>query len=153
MRAGFFLWENFAAGSFLGNARGGLSWALKLRFEPGTRVGFESGLQSFWLSRVLREAGLQPEILSANEVRAKASRRGQKTDAKDAFEICDGLRRGIFVSSVFVPEPCICELRSMLSRRRFFVREMTRHTNASLAMLRKAGLFHSQRERLRTPPT
>ena len=38
------------------------------------------------------------------EVRQKARRIGQKCDRRDAFEVCDGLRRGIYTSIVYIPE-------------------------------------------------
>ena len=71
--------------------------------EHGTAVGMESGIQATWVSRLLRELGMEPVVINAHEVRAKARRQNQKSDCRDAFEICDGVRRGLYVSIVYVP--------------------------------------------------
>jgi len=108
---------------------------------PGTRkVGLESGPQAKWVSGVLSELGMRPVVIDAREVRAKARRINQKSDSRDAFEICDGIRRGIYTSIVYVPEPVIERLRQLLSRRRHFVRLCTSQVNAAKYLLRAVGL-------------
>ncbi|MFC1738345.1 transposase [Planctomycetota bacterium] len=104
------------------------------------RVGLETGPQSWWVSRVLSEPGMQPAIIDAREIRSKARRMNQKSDFRDAFEICDGLRRGIYTAIGYVPEPPIQRLRQVLSRRRHFVRQCTSQINATKYLLWSVGL-------------
>lgn len=102
-------------------------------------VGLETGVQAKWVARVLKQLELQPVVLDAREVRTKARRRKQKTDRRDAFEICDGLRRDQFVTRVWMPSEVIERLRSLLSRRRHFVRMRTAEVNATKFVLRQQG--------------
>ena len=94
----------------------------QVKAARGTVVGLESGIQATWVCRLLCELGMEPMVVSAHEVRAKARRQNQKSDGQDAFEICDGVRRGIYVSLVYVPPAQVDRLRRVLSRRRHFVR-------------------------------
>jgi Transposase and inactivated derivatives len=84
-------------------------------------------------------------IIDAREVRAKARRPNQKSDSRDAYEICDGLRRGIYSSSVHVPEAGIEKLRQILSRRRHFIRIKISQVNAAKHQLRAVGLGNLSR--------
>jgi transposase len=59
---------------------------------------------------------------------------------RDAFELCEGLRRGIYRSIVHVPRPEISRLRDTLSRRHHFVRLQAAQVGAVKALLRAAGL-------------
>jgi len=127
-------------GRFPTTREGMAQWILEQRFRLGTQMGLEAGVSSFWVSRFLKELGMEPVVLKANEVRAKARRLGQKTDARDAFEICDGLRRDIFVARVYVPDAGIQRLRDLLSRRRHLVRIGTRQINATRFVLRARGI-------------
>lgn len=112
--------------------------AMVRRFDlpPMTRIGLESGGQARWICHVLEKAGMAPEVLSPQEIRAKVHRRGQKTDRRDAFEICDGLRRDQFVSRVWMPSEAICRLRLALSRRRHFISIRTAQINAAKGLLK-----------------
>jgi transposase len=105
----------------------------------GTVVGLETGTQATWVARLLAAAGMEPVVIDAREVRAKARRRGQKTDGRDAFEIADGARRGIYVSIVYVPPVEVERLRKLLSRRRHFVKIATMEAGAARFLLRQAG--------------
>jgi transposase len=105
----------------------------------GTRVGLETGAQATWVARLLTAAGMDPAVIDAREVRAKARRRGQKTDGRDAFEIADGVRRGTYVSIVYVPPVEVERLRKVLSRRRHFVKVATMQAGAAKFLLRQAG--------------
>lgn len=107
---------------------------------PNTTVGMESGLQAFWAARLLLEMGLEPVVINAAEVRAKARRKRQKSDSRDAFEICDGLRRGIYDSIVYVPTRAVERLRMVLKVRAQYVRMRVQVVNAAKAKLRKLGL-------------
>jgi len=62
-------WTYYAAGL--------LGLLESLAAEPGTAAALESGTQAFWASRLLVEAGMEPVVVSAREVRAKARRRAQ----------------------------------------------------------------------------
>ena len=124
----------------------GFDHLLKVVAAPqGTQIALESGTQATWLSRLLEERGMKPVVVNAREVRAKARNKRQKNDRRDAFEICDGLRRGLWVSIVWIPPLAIDELRAILSRRRHFVGLATRQTNAVKFLLRRNGLGHLYR--------
>jgi transposase len=106
----------------------------------GTRIGLETGAQAAWIARLLTAEGMDPVVIDAREVRAKARRRGQKTDLRDALEIADGVRRGIYVSVVYVPPVEVERLRHVLSRRRHMVKIATMQCGAVRFLLRQAGI-------------
>ncbi len=115
------------------------------RLAPGTRVALETGTTAFYVARQLQALELVPVVIDAHEVRLKAQRPTQKSDRRDAFELCDGLRRGIYRSIVHVPPLPIGALRETLSRRRHFVRQQTSEVLAVKRLLRSAGLGHLSR--------
>jgi transposase len=125
-------------------------WVARAALPAGTRVVLESGTLAFFVSDVLTVAGLQPVVIDAHEVRAKARRRRQKSDRGDAFELCDGGRRDQYQAIVHVPTPALRELRELLARRRHFVRLQTAQCNAVKKALRARGLAGLARS-LRTP--
>ena len=108
----------------------------KHELKSGTRVCMESGTQAAVVCDALAERGLISVVVDAKEVRKKARRTGQKTDRRDAFEICDGLRRGIWDAIVYMPSPVVRRLRRILSRRRHFVRLSTQQVNAGRFLFR-----------------
>jgi transposase len=69
-------------------------WQEAQRLAAGTPVALESGTVAFFVARELTALGLAPSVIDAHEVRLKAHRPTQKSDRRDAFELCDGLRRG-----------------------------------------------------------
>ncbi len=105
-----------------------------------TAVALESGTMAFYVARRLTRLGLAPRVIDAHEVRAKALRPNQKSDRRDAVELCEGLRRGSYRSVVHVPPEPIEQLRETLGRRRHFVRLKTMQVNAVKRLLRAAGL-------------
>ena len=107
--------------------------------ETGTQVALESGTVAFFVADCLQELGLRPLVVDAREVRVKASRPLQKSDRRDARELCEGLRRGIYRSIVAVPPVPIRELREALGRRRHFVNTKTAQVNAVKRLLRSTG--------------
>jgi transposase len=113
---------------------------LKARVPVGTRVALESGTMAFFVARHLSRLGLDPLVVDAHEVRSKALRPNQKSDRRDAVELCEGLRRGIYRTVVHVPPEPIERLRETLGRRRHFVRVKTMQINAVKRLLRSAGL-------------
>ncbi len=115
---------------------------LRRRFElpDGTRVGLETGTVAFYVARLLARIGLAPLVIEAREVRLLARRANQKSDRRDAYEICDGVRRGRYQSVVHVPPEAITQLRETLGRRRHFVRVRTAEVNATKRLLRAAGM-------------
>jgi transposase len=113
-------------------------------------VGLETGTMAFYVARVLARLELDPVVIDAREVRLKAHRPTQKSDRRDAWEICDGVRRGLYRSIVHVPPVNISALRDSLSRRRHFVRLRTAEVNAVKRLLRAAGLGAVARRSLRT---
>jgi transposase len=122
-------------------SREGFQEMLKRIGAPaGSQVAQESGSQSFWVSGLMSELGMESYVIDAHEVRQKARRPRQKSDRRDAFEICDGFRRGIFVKFVYVPVREAQRLRVILSRRRHFVRICTAQINAAKSLLRSIGL-------------
>ena len=112
------------------------------RLGPGTAVALETGTVAFYVARELTRLGLKAVVIDAHEVRVKAQRPGQKSDRRDAFEICEGLRRGIYRTIVHVPSEEISRLRETLSRRRHFVWVRTGEINAAKRLLRAGGLGH-----------
>jgi len=111
-----------------------------LQAPKGTKIGLETGSQSWWVSRLLSGLEMKPVVIDAGEVRRKARRINQKSDRRDAFEICDGLRRGIYTSIVYVPDAPVLRLRRILSRRRHFVKVCTMQINGAKSVLRSVGL-------------
>ena len=111
----------------------------------GTPVALETGTVAFFVARELTGLGCEPVVVDAREVRLKAHRPTQKSDRRDAFELCDGLRRGIYRAIVHVPPRPVARLRELLSRRRHFVRLETAQVNAVKRLLRGAGLGHLSR--------
>ena len=82
----------------------------------GTSVGLETGTVAFYVARALQRIGLAPLVIDAHEVRIKAHRPTQKSDRRDAREICEGVRRGQYRSIVHVPPENITTLRDTLDR-------------------------------------
>jgi len=127
-------------GRFATTTDGLATMARELMLTKGTKVALETGCQANWVAGELGTLGLEALVIEAGEVRAKARRVGQKTDERDAFELCDGLRRGIYSSRVFVPEAGLQRLRRAVSRRRHFVRVTTQQINAAKFVLRSRGI-------------
>jgi transposase len=115
---------------------------MRARYElaAGTRVALESGTMAFFVARLLTRLELDPLVVDAHEVRAKALRPNQKSDRRDALELCEGLRRGSYRSVVHVPPEPIERLRETLGRRRHCVGLKTMQVNAAKRLLRAAGL-------------
>lgn len=110
------------------------------RLPPGTRVALETGAVAFFAARELARRGLTPVVVDAHEVRLKAHRPLQKSDRRDAFELCEGLRRDTYRAIVHVPPAAVLRLREILARRRHFVRLQSAQVCAVKALLRGAGL-------------
>lgn len=127
-------------GRILTSREGFLFMLKQLGANNGTMIGLETGTQAIWVSRMLVELGMNPVVIDAREVRAKAVRKNQKSDLRDALEICDGLRGGIYKSVVYVPPVEIEKLRRILSRRRHFVRICVMEINAAKYLCRGIGV-------------
>lgn len=121
-------------------AKGLADMIKRYKIPSGTRVALETGTQCHWAAEVLFQLGMEPVVVDAGEVRQKARRRGQKSDKRDAFEICDGLRRDQWTKIVWLPPTQIRKLREALSRRRHFVSACTREINSARFVLRSHGL-------------
>jgi len=134
-----------AQGKVSTSAEGFCELAEKLEVPEGTKVGLETGVQAMWVSRLLSGLGMHPVVVDAREVRQKARRIGQKCDRRDAFEICDGLRRDFYTSVVYVPPLEVQRLRQILSRRRHFVKVCTMEINGAKFVLRSVGLGQEAR--------
>jgi transposase len=115
-------------------------WHEAQQLPAATPVALESGTVAFFVARELTALDLVPSVVDAREVRLKAHRPTQKSDRRDAFELCDGLRRGIYRTIVHVPPRPVARLRETLARRRHFVRLETAQVNAVKRVLRGAGL-------------
>jgi transposase len=120
-------------------------WHEAQHLPAGTPVALESGTVAFFVARELSGLGCAPRVVDAREVRLKAHRPTQKSDRRDAFELCDGLRRGIYRAIVHVPPRPVARLRELLGRRRHVVRLETAQVNAVKRVLRGAGLGHLSR--------
>ena len=111
----------------------------KLSIPVNTKIGLESGIQASLVFGILKELELSPVVIHAFEVRRKARRQRQKTDKRDALEICEGIRRDIYDCIVYIPEVGILRIRELLSRRRHFVKISTMEINAAKFVLRQSG--------------
>ena len=120
-------------------------WYDAQQLPAGTPVALETGTVAFFVARELTALGCTPSVIDAREVRLKAHRPTQKSDRRDAFELCDGLRRGSYRAVVHVPPPAVTRVRETLARRRHFVRLETAQVNAVKRLLRGAGLGHRSR--------
>jgi len=109
------------------------------QLTPDTPVALESGPVAFLVVDYLTELSLRPVVIDAREVRVKASRPRQKSDRRDARELCEGLRRGIYRAIVSVPPKEIRAMRDAISRRRHFVKMRTGQVNAVKWLLRSKG--------------
>jgi transposase len=116
--------------------------ALKAQYgvPSGTRVGLETGVMAFYAARTLQNLDLHPVVIDAHEVRLKAHRPRQKSDRRDALEICEGLRRDIYRAIIHVPPDRIVQLRQTLALRRHFVRVQSAEVNAAKHILHSAGV-------------
>src|SRR5437870_7924285 len=70
-----------------------------------TPVALETGTVAFYAARELARVGLRPVVIDAHEVRVKAHRPRQKSDRRDAFELCEGCAAGSTARS------CMCRRR------------------------------------------
>ena len=93
---------------------------------------------------------VEKSVIRHTPVRRKAQRPSQKSDTRDALELCEGLRRGFYRSIVHVPSPAISNLRTTLSRRCHFIRIQTAEVNAVKRLLRGVGRNSGRRGSLRT---
>ncbi|MBN1961433.1 MAG: transposase [Deltaproteobacteria bacterium] len=128
-----------ASGEFETSGEAIKAFARKHKLSAGTRVGLETGTTTIFVARELAKAGLVPVVIDAREVRRKARRMRQKDDARDAFEICDGLRRDVYVSTVIMPEGDIQRIRDLLTLRSHFVRLRSAEVLSLKSALRKQG--------------
>lgn len=112
----------------------------KYSLEVGTLIALESGTMAFYSARILTACGMAPQVIDATEVRAKALRPNQKSDSRDALELCEGIRRDAYRTRVHVPPLEIESLRETLRSRRHFVSVKTMEVNAAKHELRREGL-------------
>jgi transposase len=119
----------------------------------GTAVALETGTSAFYVARALVTLQLAPVVVDAHEVRRKAHRPSQKSDRRDALELCEGVRCGLYRSIVHLPSAEITTLRTTLSRRRHFIRIQTAEVNAAKRLLRGAGWLTGTRTSLRSAPS
>lgn len=119
---------------------------LREHCPAGTPVALESGTVAFFVARHLTALGFVPAVIDAHEVRLKAQRPRQKSDRRDAHELCEGLRRDLYRTRIHVPPAAVAELRETLSRRRHFVRLQAAEINAAKRLLRTAGLAQLTRD-------
>lgn len=139
-----------ARGALDTTREGLLAWHAAHRLPPGTPVALETGTLAFFVADEVARLGLRPVVVDAHEVRLKAQRPRQKSDRRDAFEICEGLRRDSYRTLVHVPAPALRRLRELLAQRRHFVRVQTAQCNAAKRILRARGHARLVRS-LRTP--
>lgn len=126
------------------------AWQAVHSLAAGTPVALETGTLAFFVADEVARLGLRPLVVDAHEVRLKAQRPRQKSDRRDAFEICEGLRRDSYRTIVHVPTPALRTLRQLLAQRRHFVRVQTAQVNAAKRTLRAVGHGRVARS-LRTP--
>jgi transposase len=122
-----------------------LSLVTENALEAGTRVALETGTMARYVCTQLQRLALQPVVIDAHEVRLKAYRPRQKSDRRDAFEICEGLRRDIYRAIVHIPPEPIQRLRETLAQRRHFVRVQSTEVSAAKHLVRSSGQRHLSR--------
>jgi len=83
-----------------------------------TPVALETGTVAFDAARERARVGLRPVVIDAHEGRVQAHRPRQTRDRRDAFELCEGRRRGPYRAIVHVPPGQIGALRETLTRPR-----------------------------------
>lgn len=121
-------------------------WRARYALSPGTPVALETGTTAFFVARQLSAVGMAPVVIDAHEVRLKAHRPTQKSDRRDARELCEGVRRDIDRVIVHVPSAAVARGRDTLSRHRHFVRVQTAEINAAKRLLRSAGRGRASRD-------
>jgi len=129
-----------ATGEFDSTPDGLEHFLIKHKLPSGTPVALETGTMAFFVAKQLAGLGLEPVVIDAHEVRIKAHRPTQKSDRRDAHELCNGIRVGMYRSIVHIPPKEIQDLRLALSRRRHFVRVATAQKVAVKTLVRAAGL-------------
>src|SRR5262249_15832496 len=120
-----------AQGTLATTVEGLRRWQVHYQVPRETPIAVESGTLAFFVARHVRALGLTPVVVDAHEVRLKAQRPRQKSDRRDAQELCEGLRRGVYRSIIHIPPVAISVLRETLSRRRHVVRVQTAEINAA----------------------
>ena len=139
-----------ATGEFETTAASFRDFVRQYELPEGTIVALETGTVAFFVSRQLSMLGLCPHVIDAHEVRRTARRRGQKSDTRDAEELCHGIRTGMYRSIVHVPPKTVRLIRETLKRRRHFVRTAASQVVAIKSLLRASGL-RQRASSLRTP--
>lgn len=116
--------------------------ALARSFPGGAKLvcGLETGLQSNWVSSLLSSLGASSYVVDAHEVRIKSRRPNQKSDRRDAYELCEGIRLGIYRKIVYVPGPEVQLLRIVMYRRSHFVKICTMEINSAKSLCRMHGV-------------
>jgi len=105
---------SLARGAIPTTASGLLQLRDSCGLPAGTSVALETGTSAFFVARELVRLELKPVVIDAHEVRRKAHRPEQKSDTRDALELCEGLRRG------FIARWCTCRvLRSAICAPRY----------------------------------
>jgi transposase len=94
-----------AQGALTTTPEGFRRWDDAQHLPPGTPVALETGTMAFFVARELTALGCAPSVIDAREVRLEAHRPTQKSDRRDACELCDGLRRGIIAPSCTCRRP------------------------------------------------
>lgn len=131
--------EQRAIGAVPTTAAGFQDLVTRHALPAGTVVALESGSMAFFAAQQLAALELAPQVIDAHEVRAKAHRPRQKSDRRDARELCEGIRRDIYRTRVRVPEALHAQLRAILSRRRHFVRLRSAQISAVKHLVRTRG--------------
>jgi len=67
---------------------------------PQSQVALETLTAAFFFARQRSRLGLEPVVVDAREVRLETHCPNQKGDRRDAIELGEGLRRGIYRSIV-----------------------------------------------------
>jgi len=115
-----------------------------LEKHPGSPAALESCGKAYLVSGMVELLGGRPRVFAAEEAAAKARSRRQKTDGRDAQDLCANLRTGALRREVALPPAAMRQLRAALNARQMYVKQRTMAIQAAKALLREYGAARAQ---------
>jgi len=110
-----------------------------VREVPGRRhIHLEEGTQSSWLYELL-----SPHAVEVVVAVAERRMRGSKSDAEDAWDLAERLRRGAIDVRVFKAPSLMTSLRAAVRAHVMLTRDLTRAKNRLQALFRSRGLHEA----------
>jgi len=125
----------------------------RVEAPPRTEIALETRALVPWVRSILTGLKMTPMLVQRREVRQKARRLSRKSDRPDAFEICDGVRRGVYTSIVHLTEPNVPQPSSRCWAPRFwrgFLTVLQGRTTSARCHATRIQTHASRRMRLRS---